>query len=91
MGDAKACDRAMVEAVRDFERRKPEDDPIWFQYFDDAELSAEFGYCLRDLGRSRDATTYASRSLATVDGATFLRSDFFVTMVLADAYLDAGT
>jgi hypothetical protein len=41
--------------VREFERRRPEDDPGWFQYFDDAELSAEFGHCLRDLRRAEDA------------------------------------
>jgi len=38
MGDSKACDRALDEAVREYERRKPEDDPGWFQYFDEAEL-----------------------------------------------------
>ena len=89
LGDAKGCDHALAEAVREFERRKPEDDPNWIQYFDDSELSAEFGHCLRDLGRATDAAQYASRSLVAVDG-TFLRSDFFVTMVLADAHLAAG-
>jgi hypothetical protein len=53
-------------------------------------LSAEFGHCLRDLGRAEDAADYASRSLAAVDETTFMRSDFFAMMVLADAYLDAG-
>src|SRR6185437_4477624 len=72
------------------ERRRPEDDPGWFQYFDDAELSAEFGHCLRDLRRHGEAATYASRSAETADRAGFVRSDFFATMVLADAYLGAG-
>lgn len=89
LGDSQGCDRALAEAVREFERRKPEDDPAWIQYFDESELSAEFGHCLRDLGRASDAAQYASRSLVAVDG-TFMRSDFFVTMVLADAHLAAG-
>src|SRR6266851_7449374 len=86
LGDAKGCDRALAEAVRQFERRRPEDDPSWIQYFDESELSAEFGHCLRDLGRATDAAQYASRSLVAVDETTFLRSDFFVTIVLADAH-----
>jgi hypothetical protein len=77
-------------AVRDFERRHPDDDPAWIRYFDESELSAEFGHCLRDLGRAADAVQYASRSLAAIDETTFMRSDFFAMMVLADAYLDAG-
>jgi transcriptional regulator with XRE-family HTH domain len=89
LGDAYGCDRALAAAMREFERRKPEDDPAWIRYFDESELSAEFGHCLRDLGRAADATRYASRSLVAVDG-TFMRSDFFVTMVLADAHLAAG-
>jgi AcrR family transcriptional regulator len=90
LGDAKGCDRALAEAVREFERHRPEDDPGWFQYFDDAELSAEFGHCLRDLGRPADAARYASRSEEIVNEAGFVRSDFFATMVLADAHLAAG-
>jgi hypothetical protein len=90
LGDAKACDRALAEAVREFERRNPGDDPQWFQYFDEAELSAEFGHCLRDLRRVSDAREYAGRSLGAATDGTFVRSDFFATMVLADAYLGAG-
>ena len=90
MGDAKGCDRALAEAVREFERSRPDNDPAWFQYFDESELSAEFGHCLRDLGRATEATQYASRSVAAVNDTTFLRSDFFAMMVLADAHADAG-
>jgi hypothetical protein len=45
---------------------------------------------LRDLSRAKDAAQYASRSTGTADGLVFARSDFFATMVLADAYLAAG-
>ena len=90
LGDAKACDRALVDAVREFDRRRPDDDPGWIRYFDEAELAAEFGHCLRDLGRAVDAARYASRSVVTDAGTGFVRSDFFATMVLADAHLGAG-
>jgi transcriptional regulator with XRE-family HTH domain len=90
LGDARACDRALAEAVREFERRTPEDDPDWISYFDETELAAEFGHCLRDLGRAVDAAQYASRSVGAADGTGFVRSDFFATMVLADAHLAAG-
>jgi hypothetical protein len=62
----------------------------WIRYFDESELAAEFGHCLRDLGRASDAAQYASRSVGTADGAGFVRSDFFATMVLADAHVAAG-
>jgi hypothetical protein len=90
LGDAKACDAALAKAVEVFERRRPEDDPEWIRYFDDAELAAEIGHCFRDLGRPMDATTYARQCLGSIDDTTFLRSDFFATMVLADAHLGAG-
>jgi hypothetical protein len=90
LGDAKGCDRSLSDTVREFDRRKPDNDPAWFQYFDESELSAEFGHCLRDLGRPSDAVQYASRSLVAVGETNFVRSDFFAMMVLADAYLDAG-
>jgi hypothetical protein len=90
LGDAKACDRALAAAVQGFERRRPADDPGWIRYFDESELAAEFGHCLRDLGRAADAAQYAGRCVSVVDGTTFVRSDFFATMVLADAQLAAG-
>jgi hypothetical protein len=89
LGDAEGCDRALAAAMRQFEHRNPDDDPAWIRYFDESELAAEFGHCLRDLGRAQDAAQQASRSLIAADG-TFMRSDFFVTMVLADAHLAAG-
>ena len=67
LGDARGCDRALAEAVREFERRRPDDDPGWIRYFDEPEMAAEFGHCLRDLGRAADAAQYASRSVAAAE------------------------
>ncbi len=84
-GDGLSAQRALSEAVRVFERREPGEDPEWIAYFDDAELSAEFSHCFRDTGRFTDAITYAQRALT---GS--VRSDFFVTMVLAAGHLGNG-
>jgi tetratricopeptide (TPR) repeat protein len=90
LGEVKRCDKAMSAAVAAFERATPENDPAdWFGYFDENELAAELGHCNRDLGRAVDASSYASKSLVPTDGG-YVRSDFFATMVLADAYLDQG-
>jgi transcriptional regulator with XRE-family HTH domain len=90
LGEARACDLALAAAVSEYERRRPEADPAWFQYFDEAELSAEFGHCLRDLNRAKDAAEHAGRSVGASPDGRFARSDFFATMVLADSYLTAG-
>src|ERR1700678_2816272 len=73
LGDAKGCDRALAEAVCEFDRRRPDEDPAWIRYFDESELAAEFGHCLGDLGRASDAAQYAGRSVVTADGAGVVR------------------
>jgi transcriptional regulator with XRE-family HTH domain/tetratricopeptide (TPR) repeat protein len=90
LGDAKSCARALSEGVSEFERANPENDPPWIRYFNESELSAEFGHCMRDLGRSAEAVQYAGSSLGAAQDATIGRSDFFVSLVLADAHLAAG-
>jgi hypothetical protein len=51
LGDAKSCSRALSESVTEFDRADPADAPAWMQHFNESELSAEFGHCMRDLGR----------------------------------------
>lgn len=86
-GDAEACDRAMGAAVENFERHTVGEGPEWISYFDAAELAAELGHCHRDLGRPDRAVEYATQALDSASG-DYVRSDFFVAMVLADAHLD---
>lgn len=82
-GESSAAERALSTSVRVFERREAGSDPDWFGYFDDAELSAEFAHCFRDLGRSKAAVTYAERGISGLSP----RSDFFVLMVQAVGHL----
>ena len=63
LGDAKACGHALSESMREFERANPENDPEWIRYFNESELSAEFGHCMRDLGRAGDAISHAGNGL----------------------------
>jgi transcriptional regulator with XRE-family HTH domain len=90
LGDAKAAGHALSEGEREFGRGSPENNPSWFQYFDDSELSAEFGHCMRDIGQSAEAVRYAGNSLGLDGNPEFARSDFFVSLVLADAHLASG-
>jgi hypothetical protein len=86
--DTKACSHALSEGTTEFERGNPDNDPLWIRYFNASELSAEFGHCMRDLGHASDAVQHTTASLEANGG--FARSDFFVTLVLADAHLSAG-
>jgi hypothetical protein len=89
LGDGRSCDLALSDAVTHFERRNPGDDPPWIGYFHDAELAAEMGHCLRDLGRPAGVADHLAEDVVQGDG-TYARSDFFATMVLADARAAAG-
>jgi hypothetical protein len=88
LSDTKACGHALAEVTTEFERGTPDSTPPWMRYFNESELSAEFGHCMRDLGRAGDAVRHTTASLDL--NAGFVRSDFFVTLVLADAHLAAG-
>lgn len=89
MGDASACDQAMGSAIENFGRHVLGEGPDWIGYFDAAELAAELSHCHRDLGRPSSAIEHATEALASTSG-NYVRSDFFVAMVLADAYVDQG-
>jgi transcriptional regulator with XRE-family HTH domain len=86
--DAKGCSHALAESMHKFERSNPQNDPMWIRYFNESELSAELGHCMRDLGRANDAVQHAQIALSA--SGNFARSDFFVSLVLADAHLAAG-
>jgi hypothetical protein len=86
-GDRRGCHLALAETVRTFDRRNVVSDPDWFQYFDEAELAAELAHCFRDLGEYSAAASQVGSSLSSSCGP---RSDFFVTMVMAESVLGLG-
>jgi hypothetical protein len=85
-GDTRACHAALTAAEQAFRTWESGRDPDFIDYFNEAELSAEIAHCFRDLGDARRAADHASKA-APSDGQ-YARSDFFITMVLADALAD---
>ncbi|WP_329364563.1 hypothetical protein OG896_11050 [Streptomyces sp. NBC_00669] len=85
-GDRHACELALAEAARHLDRRNDGDEPEWITYFDEAELAAEAAHCFRDVNSARQAVEHARNAMS----GSHVRSDFFATMVLADAHLRAG-
>ncbi|KPI18697.1 hypothetical protein OK074_7891 [Actinobacteria bacterium OK074] len=85
-GDVRACELALAEATKALESRNNSDEPEWITYFDEAELAAEAAHCFRDVNRARHAVSHAENAMS----GSHVRSDFFATMVLADAHLRAG-
>lgn len=85
LGDERGCDLALVEAEHQLSRRTADSDPPYIAYFDEIELAAEIIHCFRDLGRSVEATERGAGSIFG-DGVNN-RSDFFATMVQAEAYI----
>ncbi|MDF3293395.1 hypothetical protein [Streptomyces silvisoli] len=85
-GDVSECERALANATRELERGSGDDEPEWIAYFDQAELAAEAAHCFRDVKHARQAVAHAENAMS----GSHVRSDFFATMVLADAHLQAG-
>jgi len=85
-GDVAACEAALSAATTALESRNDEDEPEWISYFDEAELAAEAAHCFRDVNSARRAVAHAENAMS----GSHVRSDFFATMVLADAHLRAG-
>lgn len=88
LGDERGCDLALVEAELKLSQRTADSDPPYISYFDEVELAAEIGHCFRDLGRSVEAAERGAGSIFG-DGLNN-RSDFFATMVQAEAYINQG-
>ncbi|MGW1504728.1 hypothetical protein ACWCQW_40700 [Streptomyces mirabilis] len=85
-GDVRACEAALSAATKALESRSTDDEPEWISYFDEAELAAEAAHCFRDVNSARQAVAHAENAMS----GSHVRSDFFATMVLADAHLRAG-
>ncbi|MCF3960363.1 hypothetical protein [Streptomyces fuscigenes] len=85
-GDRRGCEMALAEATKALESRNSDDEPEWITYFDEAELAAEAAHCFRDVRSARQAVAHAENAMS----GSHVRSDFFATMVRADAHLHGG-
>jgi hypothetical protein len=55
LGDASATRQAVLEAERLYERSRPGEEPPWVSFYTAAELAADLGRCLRDIGEPEPA------------------------------------
>ncbi|MFC6081602.1 tetratricopeptide repeat protein [Sphaerisporangium aureirubrum] len=88
LSDGSACALALHQADLAFDRRRPEEEPEWIRYFDEAYLAAKYAHCFRDLGDGTQAVRYARRSL-DMDGR-FVRGRMFNLSLLASAHALCG-
>ncbi|MFC4588152.1 hypothetical protein [Sphaerisporangium corydalis] len=88
LSDGAACALALHEADLAFDRRRPQEEPEWIRYFDEAYLAAKYAQCFRDLGDGGQAVRYARRSL-DMDGR-FVRGRMFNLSLLASAHALCG-
>lgn len=90
LGEMRACAAALARAERALEAARAGDEvPYWARFFDEAQLTDEFGHCYRDLQQHRAAAQYAERSLQ-LRGPAYARSRVFCRTVLATARLGLG-
>ncbi|MEV7968839.1 hypothetical protein AB0O34_23050 [Sphaerisporangium sp. NPDC088356] len=88
LSDGAACALALHEADLAFDRRRPDEEPEWIRYFDEAYLAAKYAHCFRDLGDGAQAVRYARRSL-DMDGR-YVRGRMFNLSLLASAHALRG-
>ncbi|MFJ4712157.1 regulator [Streptomyces sp. NPDC088785] len=90
LGEVRACTSSLVRAERALDAVRPGDEvPHWARFFDEAQMSDEFGHCYRDLQQYRAAAQHAERSLQ-LRSPGFARSRLFCRVVLASARLGLG-
>ncbi|WP_326571212.1 hypothetical protein OG539_35445 [Actinacidiphila glaucinigra] len=67
LGEDSACRRSLEEAGRLLDTAPGDDDPSWIYWFDEAELCAQSGIALLDLGRAEEAAPLLEKALAIQD------------------------
>lgn len=88
LGDTRACGHSLNEAEHAFTIRRPDEEPDWLGYFDEAYLAAKFAHCFRDLGEGERAVRMARRSLDMDD--RYVRGRMFNLSLLSAGLLQCG-
>lgn len=89
LGEANPTRAAVRTAEQHFERARPEDEPGWLGFYTEAELAADLGRCLRDVGEPEQATRLISRAMDSYEPWR-VRSRCFVQTDLATTHLVGG-
>jgi transcriptional regulator with XRE-family HTH domain len=86
LGDQREPELLLVEAERLADQSKPEDEPEWLYWLDQAEVAAMTGRCLAVLGRP----LRAAQLLANRSGGDLPRGSALYGCWLARSYLELG-
>jgi hypothetical protein len=89
LGDANTTRTAVLEAERHYDHARPADEPAWLSFYSEAELSADLGRCLRDVGEPEQATRLINHAMDAYEPWR-VRSRCFVQTDLATAHLVGG-
>jgi tetratricopeptide (TPR) repeat protein len=89
LGAEGAFQRAAAEAERRLDAAGADPGPPWLYWFDEAELAAQTGQSLLDLGRPAEARPLLERALDLQDPA-FLRDRSLYSARAAEAYALTG-
>jgi hypothetical protein len=86
IGDANTTRTAVLEAERNYERARLDDEPTWLGFYTEAELAADLGRCLRDVGEPEQGTRLITQAMDSYEPWR-VRSRCFVQTDLATAHL----
>lgn len=89
LGDGSSTRTAVLLAEQCFERARDDSDPTWLSFYTEAELAADIGRCLRDVGEPEQGTRLITHAMDTYEPWR-IRSRCFVQTDLATAHLVQG-
>jgi hypothetical protein len=89
LGDPNATRTAVLEAERSYQRTRSDDEPTWLAFYTEAELAADLGRCLRDIGDPEQGTRFITQAMDSYEPWR-VRSRCFVQTDLATSHLVSG-
>jgi transcriptional regulator with XRE-family HTH domain len=89
VGDRRSTERALAAVERNFEQRRPADDPEWVYWLTEDEVTVMAGRCFVELGLPATAIPLLTDALARYD-ERMTREVALYTSWLAEAHLAAG-
>lgn len=89
IGDAADTRDAVRNAERNYSHARLADEPRWLRFYTEAELSADLGRCLRDVGEPNEGTRLIAHAMECYEPWR-VRSRCFLEADLATAHLMSG-
>jgi len=86
LGDGNATRTSVLNAERPYEHARHDDEPNWLRFYTEAELAADLGRCLRDVGDPDQAARLITHAMHRYEPWR-IRSRCFVQTDLASVHL----